>query len=219
MGNIVTLSDEPHLETQSLLPWYVSRRLDAVECARVEAHLLECPECRAELATERTLAAEWVALPIDTEASWLRLRERVARSGVQDLPIVSRLCGAVRHALAQAPPWFGGVGWILAAAQAMALIVVGLSIGATRPPPGFHALGARQAPAAGNMLVIFDPEVSERRFRTLLEAEHARLVDGPTAAGAYLLHVPVAERAAVLGSLRSQRDVELAQPIDPGVVR
>src|ERR1700722_9458729 len=99
MGKIVTLSGAQHLETQSLLPWYVSRRLDASDCARVEAHLVECPECRADLAAERRLMAEWATMPIETEASWLRLRERVVRDGADraDSGTVFRLANLARH--------------------------------------------------------------------------------------------------------------------------
>jgi hypothetical protein len=221
MGNIVTLSGGEHLETQSLLPWYVSRRLDAGECTRVEAHLADCPECRADVAAERRLAAEWASLPIETETSWLRLRERmIADDADRARPTIgSRLGAIVRHAAAGRPSWPTRLGWALAAAQAVALVAIGVSSRTATPAPAYHTLGAAQAPADANMLVIFDPDTSERDFRDALTANHARIVDGPTASDAYVLHVPGDERPAILARMRARRDVELAQPIDPGAIR
>jgi hypothetical protein len=221
MGKIVTLSGAQHLETQSLLPWYVSRRLDASDCARVEAHLVECPECRADLATERRLVAEWATMPIETEASWLRLRERVVRDDADraGAATVSRLNGIVRHAVTRGQSWFAGLGWVLAAAQGVALVAIGISLRTTTPASPYHTLGSAQAPSTGNVLVIFNADTRERLFRDVLEANHARVVDGPTASGVYVLHVPADERAAILNRMRARPEVELAQPIDPGAIR
>jgi anti-sigma factor RsiW len=221
MGNIVTLSGGRHLDIQNLLPWYVSRRLDASESARVEAHLADCPECRADVVLERRLAAEWASVPMETETNWLRLRERVMRddAGRGGATVSSRLADSVRHALTRGRSWFTGLGWALAAAQAVALVAMVVTFRATAPAPVYHTLGAAPAPAIGNVLVIFDPGTSERRFRDTLQASHARLVDGPTAAGVYVLHVPADERAAILRRMRARSEVELAQPVDPGAIR
>jgi anti-sigma factor RsiW len=223
MGNIITLSGGDHLETQSLLPWYVSRRLDAAECTRIEAHLADCPECRADVAAERRLAAEWASLPIETETSWLRLRDRMIADDADRAgsAIMSRLAAIVRRAVKVAPRWPTGLGWALAAAQAVALVAIGVSFRTPMPTPApaYHTLGAAPAAADANMLVIFNPDTSEGGFRDALIANHARIVDGPTASGAYVLHVPAGERSAILTRMRARRDVALAQPIDPGAIR
>jgi hypothetical protein len=59
----------------------------------------------------------------------------------------------------------------------------------------------------------------EETFRDMLEASHARLVDGPTVANAWLLRVPPAERTEVLARLRRRPDIELAQPLDESAAR
>ena len=111
------------------------------------------------------------------------------------------------------------MGWALAAAQGLALVAIGASLLTATPKAAYHALGAAPSSASGNMLVMFDPDTSEGRFRDVLEANHARLVDGPTSSGAYVLHVPADERAAILTRMRERPDVALAEPIDPGVIR
>ena len=221
MGNIVTLTGAEHLETQSLLPWYVSRRLDASECMRVETHLAECSDCRADAVAERRLASEWASLPMDTEANWLHLRELVIRDDADRAgsTMFSRLAGRVRQAVTRRPGWFTGMGWVLAAAQGIVLVAIGLALHTPTPTAAYHTLGAASAAPAGNVLVIFDPDINERRFRDALTANHARIIDGPTASGVYVLHVPAGERAAILARMAARSDVELAQPIDPGAIR
>jgi anti-sigma factor RsiW len=221
MGKIITLSGGQHLDTQALLPWYVSRRLDASDCARVEAHLADCAECRADVAVERRLAAEWATLPMETEASWLSLRERVIRDDADRAgsATLSRLIGIVRNAVTRRPPWINGLGWTFAAAQAVALVSIAIAFRTPMPVAPYHTLGAAQTSAPGNVLLIINPDTTERRFRDALETSHARIVDGPTASGAYILHVPADERSAILARLQARTDVELAQPIDPGAIR
>jgi hypothetical protein len=81
-------------------------------------------------------------------------------------------------------------------------------------PARFTALGTAAPPAAGNMLVIFRPDISEAVFRQTLQAHGARLVDGPTTANAYVVAVPAATRSITLDRLRHQPQVVLAEPID-----
>ena len=61
--------------------------------------------------------------------------------------------------------------------------------------------------------MIFRPEASEAALRTILTQNQARIVDGPTSADAYVLHVAAGRRAAVLAQLKTDRNVSLAEPI------
>ena len=78
-GQILHLEPDPHVATQRLLPWYLTGRLDTAEHDAVEAHLAQCPECRAELETER----QWQLLQpghgaqVDVEDGWARMRARL----------------------------------------------------------------------------------------------------------------------------------------------
>jgi hypothetical protein len=82
-------------------------------------------------------------------------------------------------------------------------------------PAVYQALSAPQPVAVGNIIVIFRPDAREQDLRRILTLTDARLVDGPTPADAYVLRVSPARRAAVLSRLRAQREIVVAQPIDP----
>ena len=66
------------------------------------------------------------------------------------------------------------------------------------------------------MIVLFSPDTAERDLRAALVRTGGRLVDGPTASGAYIVRVPEATRDRVLDRLRQVPQVVLAEPIDVG---
>ena len=204
MARIIRLHDENHWELQRLLPWYVTGRLEPAELARVEAHLAGCEECQEEVRFERTLAQSVKNLPLDAEVGWRRLARRLKAEPAR---VHGRWPGARTTAL-----WGG---WAVAAC---ALVAVGVTVAPrTQGPAGqYHALGASHSVTPGNMVVIFRPDTPERVIRTALTAVGARIVDGPTAADAYVLQVPAAQRAQALAQLRARNTIVLAEPVDPG---
>jgi anti-sigma factor RsiW len=194
---------DEHRELRDLLPWYVTGQLDAAEAARVEAHLDECAECEAEIRFEERLEAEVARLPLDVEQGWARMRQRLAND---------RPGRRVAQAITARAPWLG---WGVAAAMMLSIGVMmspGLRPAAT--PDAYHTLGAPPIAAAGNVVVIFRPDTTERQMREVLRASNARLVDGPTQADAYVLQIPAARRELALTTLRARHEVVLAQPID-----
>jgi hypothetical protein len=224
-GHIIPLRGDPHQRIQSLLPWFVTDRLDADERAEVETHLNACPDCRAEERLERRLAVEVAAMPVDVEQSWARLRARLERPPANPAPRFGRRLTAAWHGLGRGlgggRPWMG---WAMAAQAAVMVLLLGVVWPRHDQPSGaaprgvdarYHALGAAASPRTGNVVVTFRPETSERDLRAALLADQARLVDGPTAAGAYVLSVPPARRAAILTTLRQRPGVVMAEPIDP----
>jgi anti-sigma factor RsiW len=197
MGRIIRLHDEDHWELQSLLPWYVTGQLDPAEHARVEAHVAGCEECQEELRFERALADTVKTLPLDTDVSWRRMERRLkAEKPRQKTNLLTS-------------PW---TGWAVAAC---ALIAVGVTAMPHAPAAAYHVLGAPRAATPGNMVVIFRPETSERDIRLALDQAGARIVDGPTAADAYVLTIPDAQRTAALVKLRARPMVVMAEPVDP----
>jgi anti-sigma factor RsiW len=183
---------------QELLPWYVTGRLDAVEQARVRTHVEACADCQAEVRTEERLEAEVARLPLDVERGWADMRGRLAADA------------APARWLRVPASWLG---WGVAAALAATIGVISLP----RPEPAaYHALGSPPAAATGNVVVVFLPETTERRMREVLKASEARLVDGPTAANGYVLHVAPAQRTAALAMLRADKAVVVAEPLDAG---
>ena len=208
MGTVIPIHGDPHETTQRLLPWYLTDTLDPAERALVAEHLGACAACRAELASEERLRAGLRTLPATQAADWAALRDRALESRPEEPKTgwwpSRRLSTRIG---------------LIAASQAAILL---LGIGAyerLRPAPqgDYHALSAPQpGPRAGNIIVIFRPDSREQGLRATLGAVGARLVDGPTAAGAYVLTVPQDRRDAALAMLRDRPDIVLAQPIDAG---
>jgi hypothetical protein len=204
MARIIPFQDDSHWELQRLLPWYVTDRLDPAERARVEAHVAACEDCQEELRFERALAENVKAMPLDTDVGWRRMERRLKAERPRQ-----------RQGVGVGAAAWGG--WAVAAC---ALVAVGV-MAMPRAPQGqnagqYHALGAPQSVSPGNLVVIFRPETAERDIRAELNAVGARIVDGPTAADAYVLMVPLGQRAGVLAKLRTQANIVLAEPVDPG---
>jgi hypothetical protein len=61
---------------------------------------------------------------------------------------------------------------------------------------------------------MFRADATVDDVRKALRAANASIVDGPTAADAYLLHVPERRRDQSLARLRADDDVQMAEPID-----
>jgi hypothetical protein len=206
MARIILLDADRHEEIRKLLPWYETGRLAAAEAARVEAHLRDCADCQAELRSERELHAAVAGLELDVEHGWSELRSRL------DVPpaAADRTAGRARVRAV-----LGGRGrrWALAATVALA-VAAGLALPRFEPAR-YRTLGAAPPAAAGNLIVVFQPDTAERDLRGALRASGARLVDGPTAADAYVLRAPAESRPAALAKLRSDPHVVLAEPIDP----
>jgi anti-sigma factor RsiW len=204
MGELHHLRGDPHEATMLLLPWYVSGAIEPGDRLLVEAHLPQCDACRAELIAERRLHRALADLPAAVPGGWERLAADLAEPAApQRLP--RRF--AVRAAWmlgAQAALLVLGIGFVLQYRQAAA--------------PGaetYHALGSGAARPSGNILVMFAPDTREAALRRAIAASQARLVDGPTAAGAYLLAIVPAQRAAAIARLRAEPGVVLVQPVDP----
>ena len=103
-------------------------------------------------------------------------------------------------------------------AASLAILIPVLAFALARPQLLYRTLGAAPVAAPGNLIVIFRPDSSEAALRAILMQNQARIVDGPTAADAYVLHVAADRRAAVLARLKTDRDVALAGPtggVDP----
>lgn len=105
--------------------------------------------------------------------------------------------------------------WLRWAVAAQWLVIVALGALLLRPDdvPAYRVLGAGVA-AGGNMVVVFQPSTSERELRHILQAQNARIVDGPTVTDAWLLNVPNDRHAQILQALRSNAAVKLAEPLD-----
>lgn len=61
---------------------------------------------------------------------------------------------------------------------------------------------------------MFRADTTVEEVKSTLKSANASIVDGPTAADAYLLHVPERQRNQALARLRADDDVQMAEAID-----
>ncbi len=215
MTQILPFPTDRHAEVHLLLPWYVTGQLDAVETAFVAEHLAECGACRADLVQERHLADAVARDTGETGDSWAAMAARLdATSSVSVATAAQRRrtrdpLRAARRAVMRPRT----LRWVVAA-QFVAVLALGAQTLTQRSdgrPGAYHVLGDAGTTHSGNVLAMFRPEASEAAFRRALQASGARLVDGPTASGAYVLAVP---GDAALARLRRDADVTMAEPIE-----
>lgn len=220
-GRIIPLNGDRHREVQTLLPWYVMAKLAEAERVQVETHLMECADCQAKLRSERRLAAEIADEPLpanalDVEHGWDHISRQVMEQAPRREPVGARIAAFLREQFDVARSGLGGSGWLrwAVAAQFCVILALGAQDWRKTPPAPYKALGSAPAAATANVVVVFRPETPEKELREILRSNNARLVGGPTAADAYLLHVPPAGRTATLVRLRKQAQVVLAEPVD-----
>jgi hypothetical protein len=103
----------------------------------------------------------------------------------------------------------------LAVAQ-LAFVILAGSVLLSLSRPSYRALGSAPPPASANMIVMFRSDATIEDVRRSLGSAGASIVDGPTSADAYLLHVAPQRRQAALATLRSDANVQMAEPIDGG---
>lgn len=206
MAEIIQLRSGAHDEVQQLLPWFVNGTLAADEAARVEAHLADCAECRGELVAERQLAAAVQSSSLDSEGDWERLKRRLNA----EAPARIRPLAAVWH---KRVPLGWAVASPLAAAAALALIFVNVGP-RQRVEPQYRALSSTAKMPTANLVVQFQPATRLSDMQAALQAVGARMVDGPTGTGAYLLRVDQGKRELALKTLRDNQAIALAEPID-----
>jgi anti-sigma factor RsiW len=209
-GDDDTVRNAAHDAAAELLPWYVTGQLAPDEAERVGDHVAGCAECQAEVAFQQRLEAEVARLPLDVERGWAAMRGRIEANDDTPLPAAPQT--------SRTAAW---IGWGVAATFA---VVAGASwlpqVSAQRAPTAeYAALGQAATGRSGNVVVVFHPDTTERQLRAVLKAGEARIVDGPTAAGGYVLRVPAARKDAALAALRAQDRVVLAEPIETGGAR
>lgn len=202
--------DPAHQALQELLPWLVNGTLAPDQLAMVTEHLRGCAQCRQDVKWQRSVAAAAPAAPegLDMERALGRL-----------MPRLEARKAAPQRRLRDLWEGRGWMPWALAAQTALIAV---LAVQATAPDglqPDYHVLGAGPMPTAGNMVVAFRPDATLADLRRLAQANGARVVDGPTVTGAYVLEVDAGRQAQVAAAFKADPAVLLAEPLAAGAVR
>ena len=206
MPEQIQLEVNPHQQAEELLPWYATGQLGSEDRSLVEAHLSSCAHCRRQLGFDRRMIDEFAALTPEVDAGWARLRARLEpRRGRWDRAARQ---GAVAWRTLARPPVAA-----FALAQLLFVVLAG-SVLLSLSRPDYRTLSSAPPPQSANVIAMFRSDTTESQLRSLLRRNGAVLVGGPTPADAYLLRVAPQSRQAVLGHLRGDRHVMMAQPID-----
>jgi hypothetical protein len=219
MSDPETLPAGVHPEVE-LLPWYANGTLGEADRQRVAQHLDSCRDCTRELedltGIRRTLAelSRHEAAP----------SERLARS------VMARVAAESRQVLpdrdtswtAALDRWFRSLlmpQWVPTLAALLLVAQMGLLVWVTMPQGERNEISTRSVsmpPQAPRIAVRFQATATEETIRSLLQRLHARIVDGPTADGAFTVSLSSGDPAASLALLREQRDVvRSAEMVDP----
>jgi len=226
----VSRDDARHRQVWELLPWYVNGTLSGRDLDLVTGHLPACSDCAGEVARCRDLAvAVRTVTAVERAPSDERLTRLLARidaieaAGSRDGGWRGRLRNAIDalRELLQSTP--APTRWALAAQGALVVLLVAVvawqaALSSGQPYRTLASAPEQTPRGQAQIRVVFTDDISEREMRAVLEHVKGKIVDGPSAVGAYTVEVPVPatglERVApVLEVLRTQPKVRLAEPI------
>jgi anti-sigma factor RsiW len=205
----------PHNEAEELLPWYATGQLDDADRARVESHLASCAYCRQQLVLERQLIDEFQQMSPQVESGWERLKGRIEAPVAAVAPASApRRTPARGNVFAELWALLNRPAVAAFAVAQLAFVLVAGSVLLSLSRPSYRVLGSAPAPAAANVIVMFRADATVEDVRDSLRTAGASIVDGPTPADAYLLHVAPQQREAALAKLHANANVQMAEPID-----
>lgn len=220
----------PCCETEAarLLPWFVTGRLEPDDSARVEAHLADCPTCRSELGLQRMLRDALRAddrVELSPHPSLDQLLHRIDELDREIPAAASEGATAATTATRAGPP----SRWLVAALllQTVGLVLLcSLLWGRPAGPLGsarYQTLTASTVvgPVPAQIRVVFAPGTSVAEVARILRRTDARIVDGPSEAGAYALALADGAASPVaigdcIARLREDTSIVFAEPIVGG---
>jgi predicted anti-sigma-YlaC factor YlaD len=204
---VLPFGSSTHVAADALLPFYVNGTLRGEEHEFVEQHVRACEQCQHEVDWLRKTFAVLAADELLLEAP--RVLPNAARQPENG---GRQRSGKPRARLGarKAQSW---TRWLLAA-QLAAIVVLGTLLATdTRDIASYRTLGTSNPSAQSRdaIAVMFDPGVTESEMHRVVLGVGARIVDGPTSTGIYVLELPEDRVDQALQALRTDRAVQLAE--------
>jgi anti-sigma factor RsiW len=218
-----------HHEVWEMLPWYVNGTLDDRERASVQAHLMTCAACQAELvrchdlaAAVRTAADGWEPSAEHFARVLARLDPTTAsatpRRGWWDTVRAQyERYGAMLH---RTPPL---IRWTLVTQSAFTLVFAGMLVwqapwASERFYRTLSSSSDQTAQKRVQIHVVFAEDITEKEVRALLTEVRGTIVAGPSPFGVYTVAVALSGDARApadkaLETLRAHPRVRLAEAL------
>ena len=214
-----------HEEANDLLSWYATGTLDATESEAVEAHVVDCTRCGAELAELRFLhvavaedGGEEPAFRPELIQNALAQIDREASDERLSDGVLAPLAGWF-STFAERFAWSGTPAFARYALVGQLALVVGLAAVLVLRQPveqeyGTLSGGAQQTDQIVRYSLVFAPEVREGDLRLLLQEVEAELVAGPSSLGVYTIGVRAeVDQETVLARLRDSELIAFVEPV------
>lgn len=118
-----------HDQIEELLGAYALDATDPEERQLIEAHLAECPRCRAEVQAHQEVAASLASSSSEVPSGlWEKIAVSIAADGPQEAPPSPVLGGNVVRLPVKAPVRGRSLGWGVAAVAAAAVAFLGVTV-------------------------------------------------------------------------------------------
>jgi hypothetical protein len=217
---------DTHAEAWGLLPWLANGRIAPEDREWVEAHVLGCGECRAELAAQRLVVSQVkrdeAAAPApaasDEQRSFNKLWARIEAA-----ESVSTSSSSGTGTPASAPRASRTVRWLAAAVvvQAIGLGIIGLAMFGESRSDAFMTVSSVEAPRtnAPTVRIVFSPDASISTINTLLAHQGLSIVSGPGTSGNFTAQLSAdavasgATAESVAAVISRDPNVTFAQPV------
>jgi hypothetical protein len=192
-GNRVA-GDSEHQEVSALIPWYVNSRLSESERLKVDAHMVNCAACRADVLVEQQIFEAIKGAPTVEYMSAASLKRLQAR-----LDALQSVVSVVVPAADAAPVVGIRRGWpkrgLMAASIAVMAITISLLLAdrwvqfrAQQAAPNYRTVTSSPPRARDEVIrAVFSPTITLVEMQAILEEADLRIVSGPTEAGVYSL--------------------------------
>jgi hypothetical protein len=214
-----------HDDVWHVLPFFVNGTLRGHARADVEAHLVACAECRAELTAQTQVRDTILREDVRQESaqtSFDQLWDRILEDEAVVEAHAAKAAAASTAMTVPRAPVNRVMKWLVAAVivEGIGLATLGAmtwSNNLSAPRPANYRTLSTPDPAlpAGQIRAVFSPDLRLHDLQGLLSSSKLSVVGGPTEAGVYTLVLQDANASVddALVRLRGSTSVRFAEPI------